>query len=235
MAKDLAIILNNGGLNSAVAAALAVQKYRPVMLFAETARGPGPGARAAYDQQVAHFKPFREHTLAMPFASTLDPGRGAPAGGAMASGASTAAAAAAPDPRHPAPLGPQMVELLPLVAAAAQVAAHYQAAAVYVGLRVGPRGDGLAQASEYVQVWNELLQMPCDQPELELQAPLLELEPWQVVDLGFQVAAPFERTWSCAGDGPEPCGACRACRAREAAFQQAAKPDPGKGTTIRIP
>jgi 7-cyano-7-deazaguanine synthase len=123
-----------------------------------------------------------------------------------------------------------MVMLLPLVAAAARIAAHYQAAALYVGLRTGPRGDELAQATEYIQVWNELIQMPCDQPELELQAPLLELEAWQVVDLGFQVGAPFERTWSCVGDGPEPCWACRGCRSREAAFQQAAKPDPGRAT-----
>ena len=94
---------------------------------------------------------------------------------------------------------------------------------------VSAQASELAQASEYVQVWNELIQMPCDQPELTLEAPLLELEPWQVVDLGFQVGAPFERTWSCVGEGPEPCWACRGCRAREAAFQQAAKPDPGRG------
>ena len=230
MAKDLAIILNNGGINSAVATALAAQKYRPILVFAETAPGGAPRARAAYDQQVAHFKPFREHTLAMPFVGAVEPpGRGA-ASSAQPSHAGSAAAAAASDPRHHAPLGPQMVMLLPLVAAAVRIAAHYQAAAVYLGLRTGPRGDELAQATEYVQVWNELVQMPCDQPELELHAPLLELEPWQVVDLGFQVGAPFERTWSCVGDGPEPCWACRGCRSREAAFQQAAKPDPGRST-----
>ncbi len=102
---------------------------------------------------------------------------------------------------------------------------------MYVGLRVGGHGDDLLQATEYVQVWNELLQLPCKaQPELEVQAPLVDLDPWQVVDVGFQVAAPFERTWSCTdeggGGGGEPCWACRGCRAREAAFQQAGKPDP---------
>ena len=56
MAKDLAIILNNGSINSAVATALAVQKYRPVLLHVEAAPTPGSRARAAYDQQVAHFK-----------------------------------------------------------------------------------------------------------------------------------------------------------------------------------
>jgi 7-cyano-7-deazaguanine synthase len=215
MAKDLAIVLNNGGVNSAVACALAVQKYRAVLVYAESGRGEAPAVKRAYDQQVAHFKPFREHTLAMPFFATHD-GAAAPPTGAPG----------AVDPRVQAPLGPQMVRLLPLVAAAVRFAADYQAAAVYLGLRVGPRGDELAQATEYVQVWNELVQMPCNQAEVELVAPLLELEPWQVVDLGYQVGAPLERTWSCEGDGPEPCWACRGCRDRDAAFQQAAKPDP---------
>ena len=224
MAKDLAIILNNGGLNSAVATSLAAQKYRPILMYADCGQRDATWARAAYEQQVAHFKPYREHTLSMPFVSAAEQGRAA--GGAASPLASALSVAA--DPRHQAPLGPQMVELLPLVATAVRFASHYQAAAVYLGLRVGARGDELAQATEYVQVWNELVQMPCGQPELEVAAPLLELEPWQVVDLGFQVSAPFERTRSCVAEGErgEPCWACRGCRAREAAFQQAAKPDP---------
>jgi len=215
MAKDLAIVLNNGGVNAAVASALAAQKYRPILVYVETEPAGAPGCRSAYDQQVAHYKPFREHTIAMPFFAPR-------AGDAPVA----AASAGSVDPRVHPPLGPQMVRLLPLVAAAVRFAADYQAAAVYLGLRVGPRGDELAQATEYVQVWNELVQMPCAQAELEVVTPLLELEPWQVVDLGFQVAAPLERTWSCEGDGPEPCGSCRGCRDRDAAFQQAAKPDP---------
>ena len=74
--------------------------------------------------------------------------------------------------------------------------------------------------------WNELVQLPCGQTDLEVITPLLELEPWQVVDVGYQVAAPFDLTWSCAEDSSEPCWACRSCRSREAAFQQSGKPDP---------
>ena len=220
MAKDLAIVLNDGGVNAAVASALAVQKYRLILVYADTEAGGSPAAKAAYDQQVAHFKPFREHTLSMPFFAARD---------------GAAAAAVSPgtvDPRVQAPLGPQMVRLLPLVAVAVRFAADYQAAAVYLGLRVGPKGDELSQATEYVQVWNELIQMPCAQAELELATPLLQLEPWQVVDLGYQVAAPLERTWSCECDGPEPCWACRGCRDRDAAFQQSAKPDPLRGVKM---
>ena len=214
MAKDLAIILNNGSVNSAVATALAVQKYRPVLLHAEVAPQPGSRVRAAYDLQVQHFKPYREHALPMPFLAPLQPA------------GSAAGVLSAADPRVATGVAPQVSELLPLLAAAARFAVHYRAAAIFLGFRVGPQGDALARATEFFQIWNELLQLPCGQPELEIAAPLLELEPWQVVDVGYQVAAPFDRTWSCTEGSHEPCWACRGCRAREAAFQQAGKPDP---------
>lgn len=214
MAKDIAIVLNNGSVNSAVTTALAAQKYRPIMIYGEVSPQPGSRVRAAYDQQVAHFKPYREHSLPMPYMAP------------MLSGQQAQAISMLTDPRQSAAVGMQGLDLLPLIATAARFAVHYQAAAVYVGIRIGGHGDELAQATEYVQVWNELLQLPCGQPELEINAPLLELEPWQVVDTGFQVSAPFDKSWSCIEETSDPCWACRGCRAREAAFQQSGKPDP---------
>ena len=211
MAKDLAIVLNNGSVNSAVATALAAQKYRPVMLYAEITPQAGSRARAAYDLQVAHFKPYREHSLPMPF---------------LASVGKDNSAAVVADPRRGAAIGRQVLELLPIVSTAVKYAVHYQATAVFLGLRVGAGADELAQATEYVQVWNEMVQLPCGQGEIEIVAPLLDMEAWQVVDLAFQVAAPLDRTWSCVEEMSDPCWACRGCRGREAAFVQAAKADP---------
>ena len=227
MAKDLAIVLNSGGINSAVATALAAQRYRPILLHVVGAQPAEAGStqpsrtRVAFDQQVAHFKPYREHVLPMPYLSQL------------ATPAAPKPVPSASDPRQPAPVSPQMLGLLPMLAAAAQFAANHHAAAIYLGMRIGANPDELAQATEYVQIWTELVQSPCGLAELEIFAPLMELEPWQVVDLAFQVNAPVDRTWSCVNDGGEPCWACRGCRSREAAFQQAGKPDPlrarGKG------
>src|SRR3954468_20286688 len=124
MAKDLALVLNNGSVNSAVVTALAAQKHRPILLYAEAMPQPGSRSRVAYDQQVAHFKPYREHTLQMPFLTALavDERRGV----------------TAVDPRQQnAPRSPQMLELLPLLAAGVRFAAHYQAAAIFFGMRVG--------------------------------------------------------------------------------------------------
>jgi 7-cyano-7-deazaguanine synthase in queuosine biosynthesis len=213
MAKELALVLNNGSLNSAVLTALAAQKHRPILLNIETTQSPGSRARAAYDQQVGHFKPYREHSLPMPFLAAITP--------------DAARNQTSIDPRqHAAAIGGHVMELLPLVALAVRYAVFHQASTIYLGLRVGPHADELAQATEYVQIWNELVQLPCGHGDVEIQTPLLELEPWQVVDLGFQVNAPFDKTWSCLEEMNEPCWACRGCRGREAAFQQAGKPDP---------
>ena len=65
-----------------------------------------------------------------------------------------------------------------------------------------------------------------DQEIIDRLRTNFELDPWQVIDVGFQVSAPFERSWSCTEDAGEACWACRGCRAREAAFVQAGKPDP---------
>ena len=218
MAKDLAIVLNNGSLNSAVTTALAAQRHRVILVYAQTepeGEVAAAGPRAAFDRQVAHFKPYRDHVLDLSFLADVrdrDRPAGHPTGAA--------------DPRHMPPVGPRLLDLVPLVAVALRFAAHHGAAAVHVGLRVGATGDGLTSATEFGQIWSELIQLPCDQPELSVELPLLELDPWQVIDVGSQAGVPFDRTWSCDGPGPEPCWACGGCRGRELAFQRAAKPDP---------
>src|SRR5438045_6067274 len=109
MAKDLALVLNNGSLNSAVITALAAQRFRTIMVYADIPSGGAGGggaraggARAAYDQQVAHFKPYREHTLPMPYLAIL----------------ATAADTQSIDPRQVGGmLAPQLLTLLPIIAA----------------------------------------------------------------------------------------------------------------------
>src|SRR5438105_15277945 len=105
MAKDLAIVLNSGSVNSAVTTAIAAQKHRTILRHAELSASVGSRARAAYDQQVAHFKPYREHTLPMSYLAGI---------------AAAQAPPSAADPRqHPA-VGGQLLDLLPLLAAAAR-------------------------------------------------------------------------------------------------------------------
>ncbi|MFN4243346.1 MAG: 7-cyano-7-deazaguanine synthase [Tepidisphaerales bacterium] len=265
MAKSLAIVLCDGGMKSAVAACLAAQRHRivtvtldgstgldpsawsdpagggvaagavsggpPAATARATAGGVGSRRRAAVELLSAHLKPHREHILPMASLNVLRR--------SVTSAAGDWGGAAGVEGRSPAALAGKLTELLPAVAIAARFAAHHGAVAIYAGLRVGTEAQVLARATEYQQIWNELLQYPCGltgsgdapagaaaPPPVELVLPLLELELWQVVDLGVQVGCPFERTWSCWQDTAEPCGACPGCRRREAAFDQAARADP---------
>ena len=183
MAKDLAIVLNNGSLNSAVTTALAAQRHRVVLLFAHTgdpadSGDAAAGPRAAFDRQVAHFKPYRDHVLDLSFLTDARDGHGRPPAGTGA------------DPRQVPPVGPKLLDLVPLVGIALRFAAHHSAGAVHLGLRVGPGGDPLVGATEFGQIWSELIQMPCGLTDLSVEQPLLELEPWQVVDVGVQAGVP---------------------------------------------
>lgn len=211
MSKDLAVVLCDGGVNSTVTAALAAQKFRLITLCADLGGSAGSRRRAAYDMLVGQLKPYREHTLPMPYMTWVR--RSAPGSAGV-------------DPRAVMDLGPKLIELTPLVATGVRFAAHYGASALYLGLRIGPDAGDLGRATEWVQIWNEMIQMPCGLADFEVVTPLLELESWQVVDLGVQVGAAFDKSWSCEQDTAEPCFACPGCRMREASFEQAAKADP---------
>ncbi len=208
--RELAIVLSDGSLSATLAATLAQQKYR--LVLARIVMGDLKRARSAdaFDRQVVHFKPYRHHTLSVETPKKQG-GRDA---------------AHMIDPRAHDDLGHRLTTLLPVMAIGFQLAAHYEANSVHIGLRVGRDSADLARASEHVQIWNELVQMTCGRPTIELIAPVLELERWQVVDLGFQAEAPMALSWDCDTDQPEPCGTCGGCREREQAFLRSARADP---------
>lgn len=210
MARELAVVLANGSIQSAVCAALAAQKFRTIMLFVETVPSPGRTG-IAFDALVQHFKPYRSHRVPMPFLTSV---------------ARNDSALAAADPRSHQNATAVLIELLPIVALGLRFAMHYGATAVYSGVRVGSESADTARVSEFSQLWNEMAQMTFERQELEVITPLLELEMWQVIDLGVQLDAPLGLTWSCETPVGDPCGECRKCRDRDAAFQRSGRPDP---------
>lgn len=158
MANELAIVLCSGGMNSLVAATLAGQRYRTVLLHAtRSAEVP-----ASFTQQAEALRAERAQTVTLPVV---------------------------PGPTEAA-LPARLADLLPLVALGARLAAKADAAALYLGLRVG-NTDALATAMEFVQLWDDLLALPCGKDTCKLQAPLLDLSVEQVGALGRQVDAPL--------------------------------------------
>jgi 7-cyano-7-deazaguanine synthase len=221
MARELAIVLANGSVQSTVAATLAAQKHRPVLIYAEPEPSVGrPGQ--AFDALVQQLKPYRSHRIPMHFLATQS--RGGIAGEAKELRG---------DGRTGELIIARLVDLMPIVAAGLRYAIHYNAVSLYMGTRVGPDGADLARVTEFGQLWSEMVQLTCERSGLEVVMPLLELEPWQVVDLGAQVSAPLALTWSCEKRAGDPCGDCVGCREREQAFQRAGRPDPSKSPAAK--
>jgi 7-cyano-7-deazaguanine synthase len=61
---------------------------------------------------------------------------------------------------------------------------------------------------------------------IRIWAPLLHKTKKQIVQLGYELGVPFEKTWSCYQGEAKPCHVCDACVRREAAFLSLLREDP---------
>jgi 7-cyano-7-deazaguanine synthase len=59
----------------------------------------------------------------------------------------------------------------------------------------------------------------------QLWAPLLQLSKTEIVREALRLGVPINQTWSCYSGGESPCGVCDSCRIRDAALQEAGVPD----------
>lgn len=58
-----------------------------------------------------------------------------------------------------------------------------------------------------------------------LWAPLVSWSKTRIVQEALRLQLPIERTWSCYAGGAAPCGRCDSCRIRDAALCEAGRPD----------
>ena len=58
-----------------------------------------------------------------------------------------------------------------------------------------------------------------------LWAPLVEWSKQKIVEEALDLGVPIERTWSCYAGGAVPCGVCDSCRIRDDALRAAGRPD----------
>jgi 7-cyano-7-deazaguanine synthase len=58
-----------------------------------------------------------------------------------------------------------------------------------------------------------------------LWAPLVSWSKTRIVREALRLGVPIEATWSCYAGGAEPCGLCDSCRIRDAALREAGRPE----------
>lgn len=53
-----------------------------------------------------------------------------------------------------------------------------------------------------------------------IECPLMQMDKWEIAQLGVQLELPHALTWSCYSEHGQPCGQCDACVVRQKAFQR---------------
>ncbi len=79
---------------------------------------------------------------------------------------------------------------------------------------------------EYYEAFNRLIQAGTKAGNIRIKTPLIALKKLEIVQLGLELRAPFELTWSCYSREDRACGICESCALRRRAFEAAGTADP---------
>ncbi len=79
---------------------------------------------------------------------------------------------------------------------------------------------------EYFRAYNEVVRTGTREGRIEIVTPLIGLRKAEIVQLGLELGAPFDLTWSCYSREDAACGVCESCVLRLRAFAAAGTPDP---------
>ncbi|MDO5815552.1 MAG: 7-cyano-7-deazaguanine synthase, partial [Methanobrevibacter sp.] len=84
----------------------------------------------------------------------------------------------------------------------------------------GEEGETFPDNSkEYLDEFNELISVGSPE-KIRIEAPAINLNKEEIVNLGVEVGAPMELSYSCYKGEDEPCGVCESCMRRKRAFKK---------------
>ncbi len=224
MAKETAVVLCSGGLNSAVAAKVAAAEYVITLLHVRFPHRSSTREEAGFKQLVEALQPEKH--------LTIDMGHFAQIGGnarvskkmqiedAMAIGESGA------HTYIPGMIGT-------MIGAAFNWADVIRATRIVVGVteELGPPAPRLAtiypdHSREFLEITKHAYEAASPNRRVTLDMPLIDLKRAEIIKLGLRMGAPFGHTWSCLSSNEEACGACIGCATRNRGFAEAGVPDP---------
>jgi 7-cyano-7-deazaguanine synthase len=78
----------------------------------------------------------------------------------------------------------------------------------------------------FYRAFNEAIRTGTKEGRIEVLTPLIDLRKAEIVQLGLELGAPFDLTWSCYSREDRACGVCESCVLRLRAFEAAGARDP---------
>jgi 7-cyano-7-deazaguanine synthase len=78
----------------------------------------------------------------------------------------------------------------------------------------------------YYDAFNEVVRTGTKEGKIRITTPLIALKKSRIVELGLELKAPLDLTWSCYKREDRACGTCDSCVLRLRAFNEAGAADP---------
>ena len=97
---------------------------------------------------------------------------------------------------------------------------------IYIGA-VEPDSSGYPDCRPaYYEAFNRVIKAGTKEGNIEVVTPLIAMRKSEIVQLGLELGAPFDLTWSCYSHQDQACGVCDSCVLRLRAFAAAGVADP---------
>lgn len=224
MAKEKAVVLCSGGMNSAVAATVAARDHELALLHARFEHRAATREEECFNKQVASFDATASLCIGMPHVEQIGGNarvsRKLPIEDAMAIGEGRSTS------HIPGLIGS-------LLGAAFQWASVIGATKIFLGVSedLGPPGPRTGSiypdyCREYIELCKHAYRFASEHKPISIETPVIDLSRTEIVKLGNRLGTPFDLTWSCISSASEPCGGCLGCATRNRGFLDAALPDP---------
>jgi len=219
MKKELAIVLVSGGLDSAICLAEAVQDYDVAMLHINYGQRTEARELKAFHDLAAHYGVSRTLVADITYLKEI--------GGSSLVDENMAVETGLPlaDAGVPSTYVPfRNAHILCVGISWAEVIG---AKALFIGA-VEEDGSGYpdCRAEFYEKFAAAAMAGTCEDTEISIITPLINLNKAAIVKRGLELSAPLHLTWSCYTESEAACGKCESCQLRLRGFASAGLADP---------
>ena len=217
-AKNLAVVLLSGGLDSCVTMAIAREKHNVALLHVGYAQRTQTREYNSFRSIARYYKVPETRTLAI----ELDFFR--KIGGSSLTDPDIPVDKNNTNADVPTSYVPfRNTHLLSIAVSWAEV---IKADKVYIGAVQQDSPDYPDCRAEYYEAYNRLVDVGTKpSTDIKVVTPLLNMSKSEIVKKGIELAAPLQLTWSCYERSDKACGCCQSCFLRLKAFEEAGVKD----------
>jgi 7-cyano-7-deazaguanine synthase len=218
-AKEKAVVLLSGGMDSCVTTAIANETHALALLHLSYGQRTESRERRAFEE-IAKFYGARQKLVIR-----LDALR--QIGGSALTDERIAVPENFLEKQNEIPVTYVPFRNAHFLSVAVSWAEVIGATAIFIGA-VAEDSSGYPDCRpEYYKVFNELARAGT-RPEtrIEIRTPVIHMRKSEIIGRGMKLKAPLEHTWSCYQGEEEACGTCDSCRLRLRAFAEAGYADP---------